>query len=466
MDIAIKRPILIGGLGLSASLWLLDVLHHMPADGSLVLGAIALGSGIWWWRQQSQRNLVVPVPQQVTVKRDVLDQALERADQLIDRLLTENSQAVAQAEIYRTEHDLLLDSLERTHLKVTIAGHKSTGKTALLNCLQTAESPAIAFTDQSIGAIDVDTITDADLVLLLIAGDMTASELNHLETLVADGHQVLVVLNKQDQYSPMDKAVVLDRIKGRVAARGVDVVAIAANPNPIKVRRHSESGDVTEFLEQPTADIAALTQHLDTFAAAPASLVMATTLRQVKDLQQRITQTLNEYRRQKAMPVIEQMQWIAAGTAFANPIVTVDLLATAAITGQLVLDLGAIYGQTFSMDQAKAAAGTIAKLTVQLGLVELATQALGTILKGHITTYVAGGVLQGISAAYLTRLAGLTLIDYFEEQSLLETTELNFEGLGSRLQSLFQQARQGLALREFVTQAMPHLPSTAVKSAA
>ncbi|MBE9067338.1 DUF697 domain-containing protein [Leptolyngbya cf. ectocarpi LEGE 11479] len=457
MDIAIKRPILIGGLGLSASLWLLDVAHHVP---TLTLGAIALGSGLWWWRQQAQHDLVASIPQQVTVERDVLDQALERADQLIDRLLTENSQAVAQAEIYRTEHDLLLDSLERTHLKVAIAGHKSTGKTALLNCLQASELPAITFTDQCINT------NDADLVLLVIAGDMTASELNHLETLIADGYQVLVVLNKQDQYSSMDKAVILDRIKGRVAVRGVDVVAIAANPNPIKVRRHSESGDVTEFLEQPAADIATLTQHLDTCAAAPTSLVMATTLRQTKDLQQRITQTLNEYRRQKAMPVIERMQWIAAGTTFASPLVTVDLLATAAITGQLVLDLGAIYGQTFSMDQAKAAAGTIAKLTVQLGLVELATQAFGTILKGHIATYVAGGALQGISAAYLTRLAGLTLIDYFEEQSLLETTELNFEGLGSRLQALFQQARQGLALREFVTQALPHLPSTTVKSAA
>lgn len=474
MDIAIKRPILIGGLGLSASLWLLDVVHHVPMGGGLALGAIALGSGVWWWYQQAQRNLVAPIPQQVTVNRDVLDKALARADQLIDRLLTENSQAVAQAEIYRTEHDLLLDGLERTHLNVAIAGHKATGKTALLNCLQMSESPALAFTDQSIdtntGTTNTDTtdigITDADLVLLVIAGDMTASELNRLETLIADGHQVLVVLNKQDQYSPMDKAVVLDRIKDRVSARGVDVVAIAANPNPIKVRRHGESGDVTEFFEQPAADIAALTQHLDTFAAAPAALVMATTLRQTKDLQRRITHHLNEYRRQKAMPVIEQMQWIAAATAFANPIVTVDLLATAAINGQLVLDLGAIYGQTFSMDQAKAAAGTIAKLTVQLGLVELATQALGTILKGHMTTYVAGGALQGISAAYLTRLAGLTLIDYFEEQSLLETTDLNFEGLGSRLQTLFQQARQGLALREFVTQALPHLPSTAVKSAA
>ena len=450
MDIAIKRPILVGGLGLSASLWLLDVVHHMPMDGSFVLGAIALGSGLWWFRQQNQRSVVPTIPKQVQVQRDAVDQALERIDSLIDRLLATDSKADAQAEIYRTEYDLLLDSLERTDLKVAIAGHKATGKTALRNCLLALyEPPSLTFTDHS----------DADLVLLLVAGDMTASELNQLETLVSEGYQVLVVLNKQDQYTPMDKAVVLDRIKGRVAERGVEVVAIAANPNPIKVRRHLESGEITESFEQPAADITPLTQKLDSFIAEPTPLVMASTLRQTKVLQQRIIQEINLYRRQKAMPVIEQMQWIAAGTAFANPIITVDLLATAAINGQLVLDLGAIYGQKFSVDQAKAAAGTIAELTVKLGLVELASQALGTVLKAHITTYLAGGALQGISAAYLTRLAGLALIDYFEEQSLQTTTELNFAGLGDRLQTLFQQARQGLALKDFVTRALPHLPA-------
>ena len=454
MDIAIKRPILIGGLGLSASLWLLDIANHV--DGSLVLGAIALGSGLWWLQQQV--TPATPIPQQGSVKRDAIDRALERADMLIDQLLIEDSAAAAQADVYRTERDLLLDSLERTHLKVAITGGKATGKTALFTCLQAAESPSFTVTERS--------IADADLVLFTLAGDMTASELNQLETLVTDGYQVLVVLTKQDQYTPMDRAVVLDQVKQRVTGRGVRVVAIAANPNPIKVRRHSESGDITEFLEQPAADIAALTQQLDTFTAEPAPLVMATTLRHTRDLQQRITQELNGYRRQKAMPVIEQMQWIAAGTAFANPIATVDLVATAAINGQLVLDLGNIYGQTFSLDQAKTAAGTIAELTVKLGLVELATQAIGTILKSHATTYLAGGALQGMSAAYLTRLAGLTLIDYFENQSLLDSTELDFKGLGSRLQTLFQEARQGLALKDFVIRAIPHLPKPASQPAA
>ena len=260
MDIAVKRPILIGGLGLSASLWLLDVVHHMPMDGgTLILGAIAIGSGLWWWNKQRQVTLLPHIPQQATVERDVVDKALERTDQLIDLLLAEDAAAAAQAELYRTERDLLLDSLERQELNIAITGNKATGKTTLLNCLQSSSS--LSFTDSS------ENMRDADLVLLMVAGDMTASELLRLETLVSNGYQVLVVLNKQDQYTPMDKAVVLDKIQHRLAERNVELVAISAKPHPIKVRRHSDSGKITESFEQPVAVLFALTQQLDKFVA-------------------------------------------------------------------------------------------------------------------------------------------------------------------------------------------------------
>ena len=98
---------------------------------------------------------------------------------------------------------------------------------------------------------------------------------------------------------------------------------------------------------------------------------------------------------------------------------------------------------------------------VKLGLVELSTQALSAVLKSHAITYVAGGFLQGVSAAYLTRLAGLTLIEYFEEQSLSEQTQgnvnLSLQGIGQKLQTIFQQTRQGSLLQSLVRQALRRL---------
>ncbi|MEL7225786.1 MAG: hypothetical protein AAGL17_13255, partial [Cyanobacteria bacterium J06576_12] len=57
----LKRPILVGGLGLSASLWLLNIVGHSPVghalgDGSALMGAIALSSGIWIFKQGQKQG--------------------------------------------------------------------------------------------------------------------------------------------------------------------------------------------------------------------------------------------------------------------------------------------------------------------------------------------------------------------------------------------------------------------------
>jgi hypothetical protein len=95
-------------------------------------------------------------------------------------------------------------------------------------------------------------------------------------------------------------------------------------------------------------------------------------------LRQTIQTDVNALRRQQAMPLVEQLQWVAGAAAFANPVPTLDLLATVAINGQLIMDLGKVYGFNLSLEEAKTAAGTLASLTVKLGLVELTSQLLTT----------------------------------------------------------------------------------------
>jgi hypothetical protein len=168
---------------------------------------------------------------------------------------------------------------------------------------------------------------------------------------------------------------------------------------------------------------------------------------------------LNQVRRDRALPVIEQYQWVAAAAAFANPVPALDLLATAAISAQLVKDLGEIYQQKFSLPQAQAAAKTLGSLMLKLGLVELSTQTIGSILKGHAFTYVAGGAVQGVSAAYLTRLAGLSLIEYFQEQEATDATgqAFNLERLGQTLQKVFASNQRAAFLQGFVQQVVGRL---------
>ena len=155
---------------------------------------------------------------------------------------------------------------------------------------------------------------------------------------------------------------------------------------------------------------------------------------------------------------------VAAAAAFANPVPGLDLVATAAVNGQLVMDLSKVYQLNFSMERASAIAKTFGELIVKQGLVELSSQAIAGALKTNAMTYVAGGAIQAMSAAYLTRVAGLTLVELFEAQSErvaiagdTDETWLSSERIGTLLQTTFSQVRDGFGWSEFLRQAAQRL---------
>ncbi len=462
----LKRPLLVGGLGLSATLALLGSAHFNPFDSSTLLSAVALGSGVWWWRrggaslggfakrtQKAAKPIAPPV-----VDRPRVEAELTGLATLLDTLAQEVALAKSAAispetlKAYRDEHQALGIELARQTLRVAIAGDPRTGKTTLLNLLspeaeQNAGPGLLTFEELSLAPAVTPDWLNYDGLLLVTDGDVTNSAFTLLRDRVIAGQGAVLVFNKQDHYDPTDQQTVLAQLQQRASAlpAGVPVVSTAAAPRPIKVRRHQADGTVVETLETPEPAIADLRAAIDrTLAAEPSTLVAATVLRRTQALRQRVQIDLNRLRRDRAMPLIDQLQWVAGAAAFANPVPTLDLLATVAINGQLLMDLGKLYGVNLSLEEAKTAAGTLASLTVKLGLVELSTQVLTAVLKSHFATYLAGGLVQGLSAAYLTRMAGLSLVDYFEQAALAgtPTSALSWEAIAQRLQSTIQQNRQ------------------------
>jgi uncharacterized protein len=184
-------------------------------------------------------------------------------------------------------------------------------------------------------------------------------------------------------------------------------------------------------------------------------LILASSLGNAAALKAEASGHLNTVRRDRAMPMLEKAQWIVAGTAFVNPFPAIDLLATAAINAQLVMDLSALYQQKITFEQAKVVASTLASLMVKQGVVEVSSQAIAALLKSNAVTYAAGGLVQGVSGAYFTRLAGLTLIEYFESESNLQRVKK--DKLQQILESVFQNNQRAAVLQIFVQQVVDRL---------
>jgi GTPase Era involved in 16S rRNA processing len=73
----------------------------------------------------------------------------------------------------------------------------------------------------------------SDLVLFVTAGDLTDTEFQTLQQLKAANQRVMLVFNKQDQYLPTERAIVLQQLRQRMVGRlaAEDVVAIASQPS-------------------------------------------------------------------------------------------------------------------------------------------------------------------------------------------------------------------------------------------
>ena len=480
MAVKIQKPILVAGLGLSALLWLWNGIHNeIIALGEWgLLGGVALGVFFWLSNKKPRLPQATKLPLS-PLKKETVEKAIERVNDTVALLeseigIEEVDSAIATSLVQLKEAaSKLPEGFERENLKVAIAGGKKVGKSNLQSVLQAldiAENTTwldthALFTENTTTHLQTEIeIRCCDLVLFLTGEDVTESERQFLAHLQSIYQRVLLVWNKQDQYSAEERLEVRQllwqRVKTFIALD--DVIPIAAVPHSIIVRRHQADGSITETQEQPPAQIAALQQRLKAvLAQEQESLVWGTLWRQAIDLQQQTQKTLNQVRRIRAIPVIEQYQWIGAAAAFANPVAAIDLLATVAISGQMLVDLSRIYQQKLSLSQAQTAAGTIGKLMVQLGLVELSSQAIAGLLKSNALTYVAGGMIQGVSAAYLTRIAGLSLIDYFQEESLNLDREgecgINWEKLGVKLKQAFQDNQRTAFLQGFVRQAIGHL---------
>ncbi len=489
MAIKFQRPILIGGIGLSASLWLLNSLQeHATEFGELaLLGTLAASAGVWWFqRQVPQIAETETVLKPIT--RETVEAAINQTEAMIAQLETEINQNTSKSDInidltgLKAKLAELTPQLDRQTLQLAITGGKSVGKTTIKQLLESSwqadQSQSIELTELSLE--ETEKINQADFVIFVISGDLTDPEYQQFSQLIYHYHRGILVWNKEDQCAVSEQPVILQHLRETVEKflSSDDIVTISAAPQPVKVRQYQEDGSVQEWMEPQPPEVSSLTSRLTQVIQQDQQvLVWGTTYRRTIGLQNAVKEALNQVRRDRALPLIEQYQWIAAASAFANPVPALDMLATTAISTQLIVDLGGMYQQQFSLKHAQEIAKILGTQMFKLGMVELTTQTITGLLKSSTVTYVAGGIVQGASAAYLTRIAGLSLIEYFQIQPLemteTENSGFNMTLLSQTIKAVFERNQTLNVLPTVAQQAIQKLtpkmqqqPQTAVEHSA
>ncbi|HCQ22604.1 MAG: YcjF family protein [Aphanizomenon sp.] len=479
---------------LALTLWLIDSLSRLywqlsysPLLGNLLLlllilligGLIAafvyyvlvLRKGEEKSRRQRPRVTLSQIP---AAKSDAASSTLEAVRQQVSQIQDE---VTRQALLSRTQE--IEANLARGEIQVVVFGTGSAGKTSLVNAImgrivgevnapmgttQVGETyclrlkglerkilitdtpgilePGVAGTEREQLARAL--ATEADLLLFVVDNDLRRSEYEPLRGLAEIGKRSLLVLNKTDLYTENDTEVILARLRERV--RGFiatnDVVAIAANPQIAQL----ETGETF----QPESEIIPLLRRMAAILRAEGEdLVADNILLQSLRLGEEARKLIDSQRRRQADKIVERYQWIGAGVVSVTPLPMVDLLATAAVNAQMVVEIGRLYGCDLNMERGKELALSLGKTIAGLGIVKGAIELLSTALQLNVATFIVGRAIQGVTAAYLTRIAGKSFIEYFRHDQ-----DWGDGGMTEVVQQQFQINRRDEFMKIFVQEAI------------
>ncbi|CCQ52203.1 YcjF family protein [Crocosphaera watsonii] len=398
--------------------------------------------------------------------------------QAIRRQLETIQDKVAQKALLNRSQEIT-DNLNRGELKVVIFGTGSAGKTSLVNALfgdivgdveatmgttKIGETYSLKLKGISREILITDTpgileagiegseretlarqlATEADLLLFVVDNDLRQSEYNPLEILVNLGKRSLLIFNKIDLYTEEEENQILEQLKERVKSiiAEKDVISLSAKPQSIT----SQNGEKV----QPLPNITPLIKRLAAILRAEGEdLIADNILLQSQRLGEEARKLIDRQRKRQSEQVIDRYQWISAGVIAVTPLPVVDMLATAAVNAQMVMEIGQVYGCEINSDRGKELALSLGKTLVSLGVVKGAVDLLGRVLQLNIATYLVGKVIQGVTAAYLTRIAGKSFVEYFRQDQ-----DWGDGGITEVVQRQFQLSRKDEFLKAFVQDAI------------
>jgi len=191
----------------------------------------------------------------------------------------------------------------------------------------------------------------ADLLLFVIAGDMTKVEHEALSQLRKAGKPILLVFNKVDQYPEADRMAIYQKIRDervRELLSPDEIVMAAASPLlKTVIRRPDGTKDLQ--LRTGTAQVEELKlKILEILHREGKALVALNTMLYADNVNEQLVQRKLAIRDQSANQLIWKVVITKAAAIALNPITVIDILSSTVVDIVLILGLSKLYGITMT----------------------------------------------------------------------------------------------------------------------
>lgn len=258
----------------------------------------------------------------------------------------------------------------------------------------------------------------ADLILFVVAGDMTRVEFQALSELRLASKPILLVINKMDQYPEADRQAIYEKIRDdrvKELLSPDEIVMAAASPIVARATRRSD-GTLVPHLSRGTPQVDQVKlKILEILHREGKALVALNTMLYTDNINEHLVQRKLEIRDRAANQVIWNGVMTKAVAVAVNPVMVLDLLSGTVIDIALIVTLSRLYG--FPLTQ-QGAVGLMQKIAIGMGGVTaselVVTLGLGSLksLLGLSAPATGGLSLAPYMAVALTQAAAAGVSTY------------------------------------------------------
>jgi small GTP-binding protein len=351
----------------------------------------------------------------------------------------------------------MMDKLDRQVVHIAAFGMVGRGKSSLLNALlgqpifetgpthgvtrdrQTADwvikREALAGSDRSLTRVTLPTSSDAhielidtpgidevggearealarqvaqqaDLILFIVAGDMTKVEHQALSQLRQVSKPIILVFNKIDQYPDADRQMIYRKIRDERVKELLspnEIVMAAASPLVARAVKRPDGRVVAQMSAgKPQIEDLKL-KILEILDREGKSLVAINSMLFADDISERLVQRKMAIREQSANQIIWNGVMTKAVAVALNPLAVVDLVTSAVIDVAMIVSLSRLYGLPMTQQGALALLKKIALTMGGISASELLANLGLSSLKGLLG--VAAPATAGVSLAAYASVA-------------------------------------------------------------
>ena len=388
-------------------------------------------------KNRNQKNLL---DSSISSKKQAAAKSLKSIDGLIT-LINDKVKAKALEE----EKNRVALELKRGDIILVVFGIGSSGKTSLIRALlkrivgevsaemgstKTNESFRLKLKGLTRGIRIIDTpgilesgkegrereksaliqARKADLMLVVIEGDLRSEETKTIRNLSNLGKRLLIILNKIDLRGENEEKRLIQILNSRCNdfVNPEDIICTSASPQTIAIPGKSPY--------QPEPEINSLIRRLANILHEEGEeLISDNILLQCSNLGKEGKKLLIKQRSKSAKKCVDRYGWISSGALILTPLPVVDMIAAASVNAQMIIEIAKIYGVEITKERAKSLAFSVGKLLATMGLVKGGVSLISTTLSLSLPTFIVSKVIQGVSVSWLTRITGASFITYFQQ---------------------------------------------------